>query len=109
MPKYMADKTAKIYACINDTNISSKMINTEKMMEIIEVPAPATTPYMADIKNIRPTNTAVTICPESMLANKRIISIIGLISVLDSSINCMSGKTGLFMYHGPSGLKMFFQ
>ena len=99
MPKYKADNTVKIYACIAVTTISITPINNEKATETGE------THTVSNIK-ISDINAKIIMCPAVILANKRIINETGLVNIPINSI----GIRNIFIGTGTPGIqKMCFQ
>ena len=94
MPKYKADNTVKIYACIAVTTISMIPINNEKATE---TGATATVLNM----NIKDINAKMIMCPAVILANKRIISEIGFVNIPIISI----GIKNIFIGTGTPGIQ----
>ena len=64
-------------------------------------------PMLADI-NIRQVSTNMAMCPDNMLANRRIIKANGLVNTPKNSINGIMG-IGTFSHQGTSGQKISFQ
>ncbi len=84
------------------------IMNTEKNIEITDVPVATHGPNICDMMNMSDTNTVTMMCPENMLANKRIINTVGFINVPANSTKGMIG-IGNFKKTGTSGFMMCIQ
>lgn len=84
------------------------IMNTEKNIETTEVPVATHGPNICDMMNMSDTNTVTMMCPENMLANKRIIKTVGLTNVPANSTKGIIG-IGSFKKMGTSGFMICIQ
>ena len=99
----MAVKSVNTYACKNATNNSRHVIKISSPIAGIKEPAPAATCIFPTIKIISKRQIS-TMCPDSILANKRMASTHTLIIKLTTSSGKISGTSHAGV---PDGTKPF--